>query len=769
MAHGSGALRAAAGFLRIRWRMTVIVLLLAAAALAGGLFGLRLWLRGNLDRRLAAAEEAFEALTAPTRPALATGVGETVAVQLGYVRWLLEPGRDDSWFRPWSSSRRQMGETERALAALRADPSADPYARATGAILRGYRSPVDSDLTSYSLRVPEDRDPAAAEPMPLVVHLHGHMGVRPFQGHPAPDYGDGVLVLSPHGKGAVDYMGPAEADALAAIDDACGRCRVSGVYLTGGSMGGTGAWQLAAHYPWRFTAIAPVAANADPRVWWRLWDARPPAEPPAGSLAEALEKLKLLDSPVTFAANLREVPALVYHGDADEIVPVEHARSMVAALRAAGCPVEYHEVPGGEHKLAGNADFKAIVQWLVAHPPKEKGLRPPPPEVAERFAAERLLPGAAPTFSDLFNARFAVVYGTASADERTNAMLRRQAEDFARNWEWRFASRPPVFSDAEFPAEGDARCRDAGLLLYGGPDENRVARRLLALAKPAPPMRFEPGRCILDTSAGPVVAEGPTAGARFCWPNPLAPKRMIGVVWGASWRGLVDSNARFGAGFDWTVHQHRHWFGFALFDERTAGPDSFLAVGFWSRDWQLDGKFLWRRDAAAAPAPGGAPRHWSADEAPAGQALALDALAPVEIEQVCGPIGFGRGWSGAELSAGSPARRLSSGLGVRGRSRVAYDLGGRWSRLAVTVGADLAGRTPESLTVPRVEHGKMVFIVQGDGKELARSGDLGLADPAQDLSVDVRGVARLELLVVPAGRYEWHLGPGAWGNAELVP
>jgi dienelactone hydrolase len=535
-------------------------------------------------------------------------------------------------------------------------------------------------------------------------------------------------------------------------------------------MGGTGSWQLAAHYPWRFTAIAPVAANADARVWWQVWDRRPPVEPPAGSLAEALEKLKLLDSPVTFAANLRDVPALAIHGDADDIVPVEHARSMVEALRAAGCPVEYREIPGGEHRLAGQADYKEIVRWLLAHPPKEGNLRPSPAEVAERFAQERLLPGAGPTFSEIFNGRFAVVYGTTSADDRMNAMLKREADDFVRDWKWRFASRPPIFSDADFPAaDGDARCRDAGLLLFGGPDENRVTSQILSRAQPAPPIRFEPGRCILNTPQGPIPVEGPTAGAKFCWPNPLAPKRMVGVVWGASWRGLVDSNARFGAGFDWTVHQHRHWFGFALFDEKTAGPDSFVAVGFWNRGWELDEKRLWRRDGAAAPAPGGAPRFFSASEAPAGQALAIEELAPVEIEQVCGPIGFGRGWGGGGLSAGRPARRFPGGLGVRGRSRIAYDIGGRWSRLAATVGADLAGRALEDFTAPRIENGKMIFIVRGDGRELVRSGELGLADPPEELSADVRGVSRLELVVVPAGRFEWHLGPGAWGEARLLP
>jgi acetyl esterase/lipase len=43
------------------------------------------------------------------------------------------------------------------------------------------------------------------------------------------------------------------------------------------------------------------------------------------------------------------VPLLVVHGDADQRVPVEHSRDYVAAARAAGDSVVYHEVAGADH------------------------------------------------------------------------------------------------------------------------------------------------------------------------------------------------------------------------------------------------------------------------------------------------------------------------------------------------------------------------------------------------------------------------------------
>ena len=43
------------------------------------------------------------------------------------------------------------------------------------------------------------------------------------------------------------------------------------------------------------------------------------------------------------------VPQVVVHGDADPRVPVEHSRDYVAAARAFGDQVEYHEVAGADH------------------------------------------------------------------------------------------------------------------------------------------------------------------------------------------------------------------------------------------------------------------------------------------------------------------------------------------------------------------------------------------------------------------------------------
>lgn len=58
-------------------------------------------------------------------------------------------------------------------------------------------------------------------------------------------------------------------------------------------------------------------------------------------------------------------PFLIIHGDADESVPVDQSRLLVAALRDAGVSVEYHEIVGAGHGLKGVAEVeKRIVTFL---------------------------------------------------------------------------------------------------------------------------------------------------------------------------------------------------------------------------------------------------------------------------------------------------------------------------------------------------------------------------------------------------------------------
>ena len=83
---------------------------------------------------------------------------------------------------------------------------------------------------------------------------------------------------------------------------------VDRIYLTGLSMGGTGTWMLAMAAPERFAAIAPICGSG---ICW-------------------------------YGRALKNIPIMIYHGDCDDIVPIDESVTMLKAI----------------HKYAGNAELR---------------------------------------------------------------------------------------------------------------------------------------------------------------------------------------------------------------------------------------------------------------------------------------------------------------------------------------------------------------------------------------------------------------------------
>lgn len=79
------------------------------------------------------------------------------------------------------------------------------------------------------------------------------------------------------------------------------------LYLTGISMGGFGAFQLAAEAPQRFAALAPICGGGD----------------------------------LAWAQKLRDIPIWAFHGAKDDVVPASSSQRMVNALREVGANVRF--------------------------------------------------------------------------------------------------------------------------------------------------------------------------------------------------------------------------------------------------------------------------------------------------------------------------------------------------------------------------------------------------------------------------------------------
>jgi predicted peptidase len=139
--------------------------------------------------------------------------------------------------------------------------------------------------------------------------------------------------------------------ALAALDKTLDEFSADAdrVYLTGLSMGGSGAWYLAYQHPERFAALVPICG------WAAKTEGESASAPASGeSPYEALAK------------RLGKLPVWIYHGESDTVVPVEESRKAFAALKAAGGDVHYTEIAGGNHNAWDTAyQSGELPAWLL--------------------------------------------------------------------------------------------------------------------------------------------------------------------------------------------------------------------------------------------------------------------------------------------------------------------------------------------------------------------------------------------------------------------
>jgi predicted peptidase len=117
--------------------------------------------------------------------------------------------------------------------------------------------------------------------------------------------------------------------ALDALDQVCAQHPIDPdrISLTGISMGGAGAWTLAADHPQRWSALAPVCGWYDGNK------------------------------------EMPQIPIWIFHGDADRVIPVEHSRWMARKL---GARARYTEFAGVGHNAWDPAYTTTdVVDWLV--------------------------------------------------------------------------------------------------------------------------------------------------------------------------------------------------------------------------------------------------------------------------------------------------------------------------------------------------------------------------------------------------------------------
>ena len=120
------------------------------------------------------------------------------------------------------------------------------------------------------------------------------------------------------------------------LDDIVNRYNVDTerIYLTGLSMGGYGTWTLAAAYPQRFAAIAPICGGGERYM----------------------------------ADKFKNVPVWAFHGAKDNVVPPVKSEEMVNAINARGGNARLTVYPDAAHdSWTATYDNPELYDWFLKH------------------------------------------------------------------------------------------------------------------------------------------------------------------------------------------------------------------------------------------------------------------------------------------------------------------------------------------------------------------------------------------------------------------
>jgi predicted peptidase len=208
---------------------------------------------------------------------------------------------------------------------------------------------------SYRYQVYVPAEYPADKRWPVIVSLHGggRQGTDGMQ-QTATDVGVRIrgdrasvpaIVLFPQASPDKRFMFPEmEELVMAELRQTIADFRVdtTRIYLQGNSMGGEGAYRIAYRWPETFAALVVTAGPVEIEV--------PPYPPELLEIDHRANPFSTATDPfAALAAGIKGIPIWIFHGDSDEVIPVEQARRIVAALKRTGANVRYTEFPGVNH------------------------------------------------------------------------------------------------------------------------------------------------------------------------------------------------------------------------------------------------------------------------------------------------------------------------------------------------------------------------------------------------------------------------------------
>jgi predicted esterase len=208
----------------------------------------------------------------------------------------------------------------------------------------------------------------ATKKWPLIIYLHGYVPTIsvldpwiPWKAVLDEAAKNGCMMLVPYGRRNTDFQGVGDGDtmetlALVSRDYPVDENRV---YMTGVSMGGMGAWNMALRHPGVWAATTLMCGHTN-MITWRHWENE--------NMAPFKRWLMERRNPIDLVMNAWNEPFFVQHGTKDHLVPVEQSRTMIAAMRALGMSVEYREWPAEDHYVYLQAEpYELAYKWLAKY------------------------------------------------------------------------------------------------------------------------------------------------------------------------------------------------------------------------------------------------------------------------------------------------------------------------------------------------------------------------------------------------------------------
>ena len=230
-----------------------------------------------------------------------------------------------------------------------------------------FRSEIDDSVQFYGLvpssTVPREGDPSGGPGLILTLHGAGVDARRQAAAYAPKDFAH-VVAPTNRRKFGFDWEDWGRLDAMEVLDHAR---RTLGTdpdrqWVTGHSMGGHGTWQAAAHFPDRFAAAAPSAGW----IAFHTYGAdRIEGDDDPHSIESIMARAANPSDTLLLRDNLDELGIYVLHGDADDNVPVDQARTMRRSLAESHPDFAYHEEPGAGHWWGNRCvDWPPLIRFL---------------------------------------------------------------------------------------------------------------------------------------------------------------------------------------------------------------------------------------------------------------------------------------------------------------------------------------------------------------------------------------------------------------------